>query len=123
MIQLAKIIQSQPMPKLARIVLGKNGIGDSGVAALAAAISAAGDSLEIRDLDLDRNVFGDAGMTALAAACASPGMKCLQKMSLAANGIGDAGLVSLAGAISAGALREIEFIDLNGNQVTAIFGR
>ena len=55
------------MPRLTRLGLNSNQIGDNGMQALASAF-AGGAFRKLERLDLDRNKIGDAGLAALAEA-------------------------------------------------------
>ena len=86
--RLSQVLELEAQPRLTRLSLARNRIGDAGMAAIAAAI-ASGAAPALKEIDLDRNAFGDGGATALAS-CGRGALLQLEKLSLSFNTIADA---------------------------------
>ena len=101
--QMAEVLASGAAPRLERLFLDDNEIGDKGCKALAAALGKEGAAPRLETLYLQSNKIGDEGCKALAAALgkesAAPRLETLY---LDDNEIGDEGCKALAAALKEG---------------------
>jgi len=93
------------MPKIERLNLGRNRIGDEGVGALAASIKK-GKLKYLKDLSLHHNRIGDDGLGALASCMGDKSS--LEKLYLDGNQSSAKGLNFLADALNKGACPNLE---------------
>ncbi|EOD15523.1 hypothetical protein EMIHUDRAFT_245788 [Emiliania huxleyi CCMP1516] len=117
--QLAEVLASGAAPRLEKLDLYDNKIGDEGCKALAAALGKEGAAPRLETLYLIGNQIGDEGCKALAAALgkerAAPR---LEKLELCGNKIGDEGCKALAAALGKeGAAPRLETLNLYNNKI------
>ena len=114
--QLAEVLASGAAPRLEKLILHGNKIGDEGCKALAAALKE-GAAPRLKELELQCNNIGDEGCKALAAALGKNGaLPLLKSLVLHRNGIGDEGLRVLATALEqTGAVPQLQDIELDAN--------
>ncbi|CAK0906553.1 unnamed protein product, partial [Prorocentrum cordatum] len=116
--QVAAVLASGAAPRLQRLYLSSNRVGDEGAAALAEALRAPGALPRLQRLYLFDNRVGDEGAAALAEALRAPGaLPSLQALGLDGNRVGDEGAAALAEALRApGALPSLQALGLDGNR-------
>ncbi|EOD06775.1 hypothetical protein EMIHUDRAFT_106703 [Emiliania huxleyi CCMP1516] len=110
--QLAEVLASGAAPRLERLELQRNKIGDEGCKALAAALGKEGAAPRLETLSLGENKIGDEGCKALAAALGKEGAAPrLKELYLFCNEIGDEGCKALAAALKEGAAPSLKARD------------
>ncbi|CAK0807226.1 unnamed protein product, partial [Prorocentrum cordatum] len=114
--QLAAVLASGAAPRLVRLDLGRNRVGDEGAARLAEALRAPGALPQLQKLNLA--FMGDEGAARLAEALRAPGaLPWLQWLDLHSNRVGDEGAARLAEALRApGALPQLQKLNLAFNR-------
>ncbi|EOD27522.1 hypothetical protein EMIHUDRAFT_235752 [Emiliania huxleyi CCMP1516] len=117
--QLAGVLARGAAPRLEKLYLRSNEIGDEGCKALAAALGKEGAAPRLEYLYLDGNKIGDEGCKALAAALGKEGAAPrLEYLYLNGNQMGDEGCKALAAALGKeGAAPRLEYLYLDGNKI------
>ncbi|EOD29108.1 hypothetical protein EMIHUDRAFT_365906 [Emiliania huxleyi CCMP1516] len=120
-VQLAEVLASGAAPRLEKLNLCKNEIGDEGCQALAAALGKEGAAPRLKTLKLESNEIGDEGCEALAAALGKEGAALrLEELWLDGNKIGDEGCEALAAALGKeGAAPRLETLNLRWNKINS----
>ena len=110
--QLAEVLASGAAPRLEKLNLSRNEIGEEGCKALAAALGKEGAAPRLEKLELAFNKIGDEGCKALAAALGKEGAAPrLKELWLQSNEIGDEGCKALAAALKEGAASSLKARD------------
>ncbi|EOD26944.1 hypothetical protein EMIHUDRAFT_114838 [Emiliania huxleyi CCMP1516] len=110
--QLAEVLASGAAPRLEKLWLQGNKIGDEGCKALAAALGKEGAAPRLERLYLNDNEIGDEGCKALAAALGKEGAAPrLWLLDLSRNKISDEGYKALAAALKEGAAPSLKARD------------
>lgn len=117
-------VTSGALPRLVRIFLSHNRIGDVGLTSFSQACRTSRTLRYLKHLDLCHNQIFDEGMKSFASSIASGAFPDLQVLLLDSNGIGDAGLIALSDALKPssappwrGALRYLHEISVSHNQI------
>ena len=117
-------IASGALPKLEKLFLDENEIGDAGLIAFAEALKSPRGALgSLVTLWLEQNRIGKKGMQAFSSAIATGALPLLEKLILSGNAIGDAGLFALVDAVKPssanprGALPRLEQLLLDSNAI------
>lgn len=102
-----RVLAQGRVPRLARLELESNGIGDAGIEALAGALlrlhhHRTSESSRLTTINLCKNEFGDEGARALAAVLAQGSCPVLARLDLSGNSIAGNGAVALALALVSG---------------------
>jgi hypothetical protein len=119
---LFKAFGRDTLPRLARLHLNDNMIGERGGRAMCTALNA-GAMMKLEELQLSNNRLGNGGIRALATSVARGALTQLKQIFLNSNQIGDDGIVALAEAVQPtasrpdGALAKCEVLTLAYNQI------
>ena len=111
-------MELRPPPRLTRLNLDCNAIGDSGAVALAAGLRDPW-LAALQVLSLAANVVADRGAAAISEALAERPFGALRSLVLRGNRVGDDGMHAFAEALVMGAMSRASYLGLDDNPFTA----